>query len=76
MQKKGVRPSRRYFYLWGTISAIAVVCLIMTIQSNHAVEIEEDTMNLDAISRIELPGLPPIDVAVPSKFETASFGLG
>ena len=43
-------------------------------QDNHASKTKESSMNL--AYKTESPTIPPIDIVVPSKFETASFGLG
>jgi len=43
-------------------------------QDNQALKTKEGSMSL--AYKTESPTIPPIDAAVPSKFETASFGLG
>ena len=43
-------------------------------QANHGSKAKEGSMGL--AYKTESPAPPPIDSAVPSSFETASFGLG
>ena len=43
-------------------------------QANHASNLKEDSMSL--AYKTEHLAIPAIDAAVPSTFETASFGLG
>lgn len=66
----------RYLFVWGVVSVLVVGSLMVTIQSNNASETKEGKVNLASKSKIESPGIPPIDVAAPSIIETASFGLG
>jgi len=76
MNRRATRGLSRYLFIGGTISVIAVACLLVTIQSNHASETKEGKVNLATTSKIESPLIPPIDAAAPSIIETASFGLG
>ena len=50
------------FFLWTCSQAIEPA-------SSHESKTRESSMSIEK-------GLPPMDTAVPSKFETASFGLG
>jgi len=43
-------------------------------QANNGAMAKEDSIN--PIAKYQSPAIPPIDAAVPSNFETASFGLG
>ena len=67
---------RRYLFVWKTISVLTVVCFMVTMQSSHASETRGNKVSLASTSKIESLGIPPIDEAVPSIIETASFGLG
>jgi hypothetical protein len=75
MKRRNTRLSR-YVFVWCTISVITVGCLMATMQSNQASETKESSVNIALKSKTELPGIPPIDEAVPPIIETASFGLG
>ncbi len=75
MKRKNTRLSR-YTFLWGSILVITVGCLMATMQVNQASETKESSVNIALKTKTELPGIPPIDEAVPSIIETASFGLG
>ena len=74
--KKGNTRFSRYVFVWGTILVLTVGCLMATMQVNKASETKESSVNIALKSQIELPGIPPIDEAVPPIIETASFGLG
>jgi hypothetical protein len=75
MKRRNTRFSR-YTFLWSTILVITVGCLMATMQSNQASETKESSVNIALKTNNELPGIPPIDKAVPAIIETASFGLG
>ena len=76
MRRQGNRGLGQHLFVWGAISGLVVACLMVIIQSNHASETKESTVNLASESKTERPGIPPIDDAVPPIIETASFGLG
>lgn len=66
----------RYVLVWGTISVLVIGFLVGTMQLNQASQTKERKVNLASKSKLESPGIPPIDEAAPSRIETASFGLG
>ena len=66
----------RYLFVWGTILFLTAGCLVTLVQSNQASETEEGRVNIATKSKMESPGIPLIDEAVPPIIETASFGLG
>lgn len=66
----------RYLFVWGTFLFLTVGCLVTLVQSNQTSETEEGRVNIAAKSKMESPGIPLIDEAVPPVIETASFGLG
>jgi hypothetical protein len=76
MKRSDNKGLSRYLCLWAAIFILAVSCLIVTIQSNHAFETKEGNVNHASKTKIQPPGIPPIDEAVPSVIETATFGLG
>lgn len=76
MKRNGNKELSRTLCLWVAIFILTVSGLIMTIQSIHASEIKEGKVNLASNTKIQSPGLPPIDEAAPSIIETATFGLG
>ncbi|NNK93562.1 MAG: hypothetical protein HKP41_04340 [Desulfobacterales bacterium] len=76
MKKRRNSGHNRYLFVWGVVSVLVVGCLMVTMQSNHASETEGGKVTLASKAKIESPGIPPIDEAVPSLIETASFGLG
>ncbi len=76
MKRNGNKGLSRYVCLGAAISILAVSGLIVTDQPNHAVETKEAEVNLAFETKIQSPGIPPIDEAVPSIIETATFGLG
>ena len=76
MKRNGSKGLSRYLWLWATISILAVSGLIVTTQANHAFETKEGKVNLASKTKIQSPGIPPIDEVVPSIVETATFGLG
>lgn len=76
MKRSENKGLRRYLCLWAAISIVAVSGLIVTIQPNHAFETKEGKVNLASKTNIQPRGIPPIDEALPSIIETATFGLG
>jgi hypothetical protein len=48
----------------------------VTIQPNHAFATKEGKVNFASKTKIQSLEIPPIDEAVPSTIETATFGLG
>lgn len=61
---------------WGVLAIVTMGVLMVNISSNYAGESKERTMNLASQTTLVSPGIPPIDAAAPTVFETASFGLG
>ena len=76
MKRSGNKGLSRYVCLWTAISILTVSGLLVTIQSTHASETKESKVNLAYKTKIQSPEIPPIDEAVPSIIETATFGLG
>lgn len=76
MKRSGNKKLSRYLCLCAAISILAVSGLIVNIKPNHAFETKEDKVNLASKTQIQSPGIPPIDQAVPTIIETATFGLG
>ena len=66
----------RYLLLFGVMSFLTDCSPTIAIQANHASKKKESAMSLAYQTVTESPAIPPIDVAAPSIFETASFGLG
>ena len=72
--------NRSYFnivlcsFLLGVIALFAGYNPTTATQANYDSRIKEGSMNL--AYKTESPAIPSIDAAVPSRFETASFGLG
>jgi len=54
------------FFMGGTATAAA--------QANQGSKVKEDSMG--TAYKTESPAIPPIDAAVSTNFQTASFGLG
>ena len=75
MKTRNISRGRSVF-AWGTILFLTAGCLVTLVQSNQASEPEEGRVNIATKSKLESPGIPPIDEAVPPIIETASFGLG
>jgi hypothetical protein len=76
MKRSGNRGRSRYLCLWAAISILAVSGLLVTIQPNHAFATKEGKVNFASKTKIQSLEIPPIDEAVPSTIETATFGLG
>jgi hypothetical protein len=76
MKRRKNRALSGYLFVWGAISVLTVGCFMLTMQSGNAAETTENRMGLTAKTKIESPGIPPIDEALPSIIKTASFGLG
>jgi hypothetical protein len=74
MKKKSCANIIRCLLLLGVMSFLMGCSPTKASQENHASKTKEDSMNL--AYKAESPTIPPIDAAVPSKFETLSFGLG
>lgn len=70
------RALRRFLTAWKSISLLAVGYLVVTMHSSHASKMKEVDVKPATTSTVKSPGLPPIDQAIPSTIETASFGLG
>jgi hypothetical protein len=49
---------------------------LQNIAAPHASELKESFMTIEQRATPSAPATPPIDAAVPARFETASFGLG
>lgn len=61
-------------FLLGMITSFAGCNPTTATLADHDSGTKQGSMNL--AYKTESPVIPPIDAAVPSKFETASFGLG
>jgi len=74
MKKKLCVKSIRCLLLWGVISVFLYCALTMVARITPVSKAREGSMSL-AYKPVP-PGIPPIDAAAPSIYETASFGLG
>jgi hypothetical protein len=64
----------RCLFLLGAMAFFSGCDPTTATKANHESRTKKGSMNL--AYKTESPAIPPIDAAVPSKFETASFGLG
>jgi hypothetical protein len=74
MKKRSCADVIRCLFLLGLMSFLMGCSPTTGTQANHASKTKEDSMSL--AYKTGSPAIPPIDAAVPSNFETASFGLG
>ncbi len=76
MKKRNFTTIIRSLLLLGVISILFGVVQLMTLQANPTSDKKEDSMNLASTIETKPAEIPPIDIAAPADFETASFGLG
>lgn len=76
MKRKGNRGLSKSLMSLGILTIITISIFMMNLSSNYAEETKERTMNLASQPTLVSPEIPPMDAAVPTVFETASFGLG
>ena len=74
MKKRSCANVIRCLFLTGVMSFFIACSPTAGSQANHASKTKEDSMSLAYKTRSY--EIPPIDASVPSKLETASFGLG
>jgi len=74
MKKSGYFNIIRCLFLWGVMSFLMGASLTTAKQANEGSKTKEGSMGL--AYETGPPAIPPIDAAVPTNFETASFGLG
>jgi hypothetical protein len=74
MEKRSCIHIIRCLFLFVVILLLMGWPPITSVQANPVSDAEENPMEL--AQKTESPTIPPIDAAAPSKFETASFGLG
>ncbi len=74
MKKRSCAHIIRCLILLGVMSLLMACSPTTGSQANHASKTREDSMSLEY--KTESYEIPPIDASVPSKLETASFGLG
>jgi hypothetical protein len=60
----------------GSVLMILGFYLLQNIAAAPASELKESFMTIEQRAAPSAPAPPPIDAAVPARFETASFGLG
>lgn len=76
MKKSSCANIIRRLFLLGVMSFLLGCSPTMAMQANHDSKTKERSMGLAHKTDTESPVIPPIDMAAPSIFETASFGLG
>ncbi len=76
MKGKRNRGLSKSLMSWGVLTILIISLFMMNLSPNYADETKEHTMNLASQTTLASPGIPPIDIAAPTVFETASFGLG
>ena len=76
MEKKGGANIIRCLLLLGILSFLSGGAQTLTAQTSHTSKTKAHSMSLANKTQPESPAIPPIDVAAPSIFKTASFGLG
>ena len=76
MKRKRKTDLSKSLMSWGVLAILTVSLFMMNLSPNYADETKEHTMNLASQATLTSPGIPPIDAAAPTVFETASFGLG
>ena len=75
MIKRSLTLNIRWLLL-GILVIILGIVSTKTAQANPAFDTKEGSMNLAYNLESKSKNIPPIDAAVTSVFETASFGLG
>jgi hypothetical protein len=76
MKRERIKGISRNIVITGAVWVLVIGLLMVTTQSNYATETEEGRVNFASSSKMESPGIPPIDEATPPLIETATFGLG
>ena len=76
MKEKNFESSIRWLLILGLISLILGVTRLVTTRADNDSNTKEGPMNLAYKLETKSPEMPPIDTAVTTVFETASFGLG
>ena len=74
MEKRSCVNIIRCLFLLGVMSFLMGGSPTTATQANNGSKAKEGSLSL--AYKTESPAIPPIDAAVPSNFETASFGLG
>ena len=74
MKKRSCADVIRCLVLLGLMSFLMGCSPTTATEANHDSKAKEGSMSL--AHKSEFSAIPPIDAAVPSNFETASFGLG
>ena len=74
MKKRSRGPVISCLFLVGMMVLVQGVFSVAATQKNKSSRAEENTMS--TIYKTESQVIPPIDIAVPTDFQTASFGLG
>lgn len=76
MKRNDNRRFSRYVSLWRAILIFSIGGFMVALQPAHASGTEEGKENMAYKTKIQSPGLPPIDKAASTIIETATFGLG
>ena len=76
MRKRNFTIIIKFLLLLGVSSIFLGVAQMMTTRADPNPDIKEGSMNLAYTLETKPAEIPPIDVAAPAVFETASFGLG